>query len=60
MLVEVANMDESLDAVSKEEVYVHTVYNEIASHFSQTRYKVCLYITHFIELILTWTVSHGL
>lgn len=34
-------MDESLDAVAKEQTYVHTVYNEIASHFSQTRYKVC-------------------
>ncbi|ANZ75829.1 BA75_02776T0 [Komagataella pastoris] len=27
------------DPALKEETYVHTVYNEIASHFSQTRYK---------------------
>ncbi len=28
------------DAIEKEQQYVHKVYNEIASHFSQTRYKV--------------------
>jgi len=28
------------DAVSLEEQYVHRVYEEIADHFSDTRYKV--------------------
>ncbi|KAH3676096.1 hypothetical protein WICMUC_002393 [Wickerhamomyces mucosus] len=42
-------MDESLDAVSKEQVYVHTVYNEIASHFSQTRYKPWPIVENFLK-----------
>lgn len=32
--------DETLSPELKEEQYVHTVYEEIASHFSETRYKV--------------------
>lgn len=33
-----------LEAERKELAEVHTVYNEIAAHFSQTRYKVCVAI----------------
>jgi hypothetical protein len=31
-----------------EEEHVHTVYEQIASHFSSTRYKVCLSANHTI------------
>lgn len=30
---------------SYEETHVHKVYEEIASHFSETRYKVCYFST---------------
>lgn len=36
-------------ASSKEEEYVHKVYNEIASHFSQTRYKPWPIVTKFLN-----------
>lgn len=36
-------------AESKEEEYVHKVYNEIASHFSKTRYKPWPIVTQFLE-----------
>lgn len=35
-----SSTDEVRSAQLKEEQYVHTVYEEIASHFSETRYKV--------------------
>ena len=41
-------MDETLDPQSQEQVYVHTVYNEIASHFSQTRYKPWPIVEEFL------------
>lgn len=36
-------------ASAKEEEYVHKVYNEIASHFSQTRYKPWPIVTKFLN-----------
>jgi hypothetical protein len=36
-----------------EEEHVHTVYEQIASHFSSTRYKVCLMSTSFQTSPLT-------
>ena len=36
-------------ASAKEEEYVHKVYNEIASHFSQTRYKPWPIVTKFLK-----------
>lgn len=36
-------------ASEKEEEYVHKVYNEIASHFSQTRYKPWPIVTKFLN-----------
>lgn len=43
---------------SYEETHVHKVYEEIAGHFSETRYKVCvpLYIQ---TTFLTRSGSHG-
>lgn len=35
--------------MEKEEEYVHKVYNEIASHFSQTRYKPWPIVTKFLN-----------
>jgi tRNA (uracil-5-)-methyltransferase TRM9 len=42
-------MDPLLDAQAKEQTYVHTVYNEIASHFSQTRYKPWPIVERFLQ-----------
>jgi len=36
------------DAEDYEVEHVHHVYQEIASHFSATRFKVCRLILHFI------------
>ncbi|CCE65179.1 hypothetical protein TPHA_0K00450 [Tetrapisispora phaffii CBS 4417] len=36
-------------AEQKEEEYVHKIYNEIASHFSETRYKPWPIVTDFLE-----------
>ncbi|SCU88955.1 LAMI_0D11914g1_1 [Lachancea mirantina] len=36
-------------AEEKEEEYVHKVYNEIAAHFSQTRYKPWPIVTSFLQ-----------
>ncbi|EAZ62990.2 tRNA methyltransferase, has a role in tRNA modification [Scheffersomyces stipitis CBS 6054] len=39
----------NLDPESQEEDYVHNVYNEIASHFSQTRYKPWPIVEKFLN-----------
>ena len=40
---------EANEAASKEQEYVHNVYNEIAPHFSQTRYKPWPIVTQFLQ-----------
>lgn len=40
---------EDLDPRNQEENYVHNVYNEIASHFSQTRYKPWPIVEKFLN-----------
>ncbi|KAH3681633.1 hypothetical protein WICPIJ_007403 [Wickerhamomyces pijperi] len=42
-------MDESLDPAQRELTYVHKVYNEIAEHFSDTRYKPWPVVTSFLQ-----------
>lgn len=42
-------MNESLDAVTREQIYVHKVYNEIATHFSDTRYKPWPVVESFLQ-----------
>ena len=34
---------EIIDGARYEEQHVHSVYEQIASHFSSTRYKVCVH-----------------
>lgn len=40
---------EALDPQTQEQTYVHTVYNEIATHFSQTRYKPWPIVEEFLQ-----------
>ncbi|EJS42415.1 trm9p [Saccharomyces arboricola H-6] len=40
---------EANEAADKEQEYVHKVYNEIAPHFSQTRYKPWPIVTQFLQ-----------
>lgn len=42
-------MEGSRDAQAKEQEYVHDVYNEIAAHFSETRYKPWPIVTTFLQ-----------
>lgn len=42
-------MPEIVNPQAFEEQHVHSVYNEIASHFSMTRYKPWPVIKEFIE-----------
>lgn len=44
---------------SYEETHVHKVYEEIAGHFSETRYKVCFPLYIFKRPFLTRSGSHG-
>lgn len=44
---------------SYEETHVHKVYEEIAGHFSETRYKVCFPLYIFKRPFLTRSSSHG-
>lgn len=38
-----------IEPITQEEDYVHTIYNEIASHFSQTRYKPWPIVEKFLK-----------
>lgn len=49
MSVPSISVDVSGDPQTQEETYVHTVYNEIASHFSQTRYKPWPIVEKFLN-----------
>ena len=42
-------MEQVSNPVEKEQIYVHKVYNEIASHFSQTRYKPWPVVEKFLK-----------
>lgn len=41
----------------KEEIYVHQVYNDIAPHFSQTRYKPWPIVTKFLNELPTGSIG---
>lgn len=41
----------------KEELYVHEVYNQIASHFSQTRYKPWPYVKTFLDSLPEYSLG---
>ncbi|EUC57862.1 S-adenosyl-L-methionine-dependent methyltransferase, putative [Rhizoctonia solani AG-3 Rhs1AP] len=45
------------DAQIHEDQYVHTVYDQIAPHFSQTRYKPWPVITKFLESVPTGAIG---
>lgn len=45
------------DASLREEKYVHTVYNEIATHFSQTRYKPWPIVEKFLKSRLKFSLG---
>lgn len=45
------------DAQSHEDQYVHTVYDQIAPHFSQTRYKPWPVIAKFLDSIPTGSIG---
>ncbi|ODV58042.1 tRNA (carboxymethyluridine(34)-5-O)-methyltransferase [Ascoidea rubescens DSM 1968] len=42
-------MEQVKNPVEKEQIYVHQVYNEIASHFSETRYKPWPIVEKFLQ-----------
>lgn len=44
-------------ADQKEEEYVHKIYNEIASHFSETRYKPWPIVTEFLNNQITGSIG---
>ena len=50
--------DSEAAGTSYEEEHVHEVYEQIASHFSSTRYKVCVTPLLSLQKRLT-TSSHG-
>ncbi|CAI5756081.1 unnamed protein product [Candida verbasci] len=43
------SIENGLNPKTQEETYVHDVYNEIASHFSQTRYKPWPIVERFLQ-----------
>ncbi|SMN17809.1 similar to Saccharomyces cerevisiae YML014W TRM9 tRNA methyltransferase [Maudiozyma saulgeensis] len=45
------------EAQAKEQEYVHDVYNEIAAHFSETRYKPWPIVTNFLQNRLTGSIG---
>ncbi|KAK6202960.1 S-adenosyl-L-methionine-dependent methyltransferase [Scheffersomyces amazonensis] len=57
MSVPSVSIEKGLDPESQEQDYVHTIYNEIASHFSQTRYKPWPIVEKFLKSRLDYSVG---
>lgn len=51
------SIERGLDPQNQEDTYVHDVYNEIASHFSQTRYKPWPIVEKFLMLRPKYSVG---
>lgn len=51
------SIEGGLDPQNQEDTYVHDVYNEIASHFSQTRYKPWPIVEKFLMLRPKYSVG---
>lgn len=51
------SLDKDLDPVNQENSFVHDVYNEIAPHFSQTRYKPWPIVEKFLQSQKDYTIG---